>query len=115
MITSRIKNIMESKGMTYAGLERLTGLSSQTVTRARSPRIREMTLGTLSVIADALDVNIKDLFDEIVPRSGSTAPKPSNRKWLENISRCRKAGTRRRAVQGYGHSARDEAAHSVEP
>lgn len=59
---------MENKGMTYAGLERLTGLSSQTVTRARSSRIREMTLETLAVIAGALEVDIKDLFDETKTR-----------------------------------------------
>ncbi len=68
MIESNVKNIMENMCVTYAELESLTGLSSQTITRARSSRIREMSLETLEVIAYALEVTIKDLFDErIVP------------------------------------------------
>lgn len=64
MIRSNIKKIMIEKKVTYAVLERLTGVSSQTVTRARSPRIRELSLEKLESIAIALGVKIKDLFDE---------------------------------------------------
>lgn len=64
MIQSNVKIIMENWGMTYAVLESLTGLSSQTITRSRGPRIREMSLETLETIVHALGVGIKDLFNE---------------------------------------------------
>lgn len=64
MIQSNIKTIMERKKITYVMLERATGLSSQTITRARGPRIREVSLDKLETIARALGVPIKDLFDE---------------------------------------------------
>ncbi|WP_232221606.1 helix-turn-helix domain-containing protein [Desulfovibrio sp. 6_1_46AFAA] len=66
MIESNVKNIMKNMHITYAELESVTGLSSQTITRARSRRIREMSLETLETIAHALGVTIKDLFDERV-------------------------------------------------
>lgn len=66
MIESNVKNIMENMHITYAELESVTGLSSQTITRARSRRIREMSLETLETIAHALGVTIKGLFDECV-------------------------------------------------
>ena len=66
MIESNVKNIMENIGITYAELESLTGISSQTITRARSSRIREMSLETLEIIAIGLGVPIKDLFEERV-------------------------------------------------
>ena len=64
MIQSNVKFIMEQKKITYAMLESATGLSSQTITRARGPRIREISLDKLATIAQALGVSIKDLFDE---------------------------------------------------
>lgn len=64
MFVSNVKKIMEERGITYARLEAVTGLSSQTITRARSPRIREMSLETLETIAHALGVSVKELFDE---------------------------------------------------
>ena len=64
MIQNNVKSIMEQKKIAYAMLERATGLSSQTITRARGVRIREISLDTLEMIARALSVSIKDLFDE---------------------------------------------------
>ncbi len=58
---------MERRRLTYAMLEKATGLSSQTITRARGTRIRELSLDKLHAIAEALGVSIKDLFDETVP------------------------------------------------
>lgn len=65
MIRSNVKFIMEDKKITYAMLERITGLSSQTITRARSDRIREISLDKLETIAQALGVPLKDLFDQV--------------------------------------------------
>ena len=64
MIKSRIKELMEEKGMTYVMLEDLTKLSSQTITRARGDFIIECRLSTLETIAKALEVKISDLFTE---------------------------------------------------
>lgn len=64
MIESNVKKIMSEKKMTYASMERATGLSSHTITRARSLRICELSLEKLGVIALALGVKIKDLFEE---------------------------------------------------
>lgn len=64
MIKSNIKALMEEKGITYAVLEKATGFSSQTITRARGEMIRECRLSTLEAIAKALGVRICDLFEE---------------------------------------------------
>ena len=64
MLKSKIKEVMEEKGVTYVMLEKSTGFSSQTITRARGEMIRECRLSTLEAIAKALGVKICDLFEE---------------------------------------------------
>lgn len=64
MIKSNLKEIMNKLNVTYAQLEQMTGLSSHTVTRARNDSISSCTLLTLELIANALNVQIKDLFEE---------------------------------------------------
>ena len=64
IVKSRIKELMEEKGITYTMLEDVTGLSSQTITRARGDLIIECRLSTLETIARALEVNISELFVE---------------------------------------------------
>lgn len=64
MIKSNLKKIMDRLGMTYSRLEEKTGLSSQTITRARGDLISECRLSTLATIAKALKVSTKDLYDE---------------------------------------------------
>ena len=71
MITSNIKELMEDKGITYIELERRTGLSNQTISRARGALIRECKLSTLELIARALRVPIAALFDEDAPEIDS--------------------------------------------
>lgn len=65
MIKSNLKELMEKRGITYKHLEDKTKISSQTITRARGPLISECRLSTLEVIAQALQVSIKDLFEEV--------------------------------------------------
>lgn len=65
MIRSNVKCIMERQNITYVMLEKATGFSSQTITRARGSRIREVSLDKLETIARALGVSIKDLFEEV--------------------------------------------------
>ena len=64
MVKSKVKELMEEKGVTYVMLEKATGFSSQTITRARGEMIRECRLSTLEAIANALGVKICDLFDQ---------------------------------------------------
>ena len=64
MIKSNLKEIMERLDVTYKQLEEITGVSSQTITRARGDMISECRLSTLEVIAKALGVATKDLYDE---------------------------------------------------
>ncbi|GAB1254913.1 helix-turn-helix domain-containing protein [Desulfovibrio falkowii] len=64
MLRSNLKKIMNEKKVTYKELEARTGLSSQTITRARNHLIIECRMSTLLNIAQALDVKVKDLFSE---------------------------------------------------
>ncbi|MDD4701670.1 MAG: helix-turn-helix transcriptional regulator [Desulfovibrio sp.] len=64
MIRSNLKEIMERLDVTYKQLEEKTGVSSQTITRARGAMISECRLSTLETIAQALGVTTKDLYDE---------------------------------------------------
>lgn len=64
MLKSNLKEIMERLNVTYKQLEEKTGISSQTITRARGDMISECRLSTLETIAKALGVSTKDLYDE---------------------------------------------------
>ena len=64
MIKSNLKEIMERLDVTYKQLEEKTGVSSQTITRARGEMISECRLSTLETIAKAVGVSTKDLYDE---------------------------------------------------
>ena len=64
MIKSNLKEIMERLDVTYKQLDEKTGVSSQTITRARGEMISECRLSTLETIAKALGVSTKDLYDE---------------------------------------------------
>lgn len=64
MLKSRIKEVMEQKGVTIRQLVSITGLSSGTLHRARGDLIGRCTLDTLATIAGALGAKAKDLFSE---------------------------------------------------
>ncbi len=63
-LKSNLKEIMQRLDVTYTQLEEKTGLSSQTITRARGDRISACRLSTLAAIAEVLNVSTKDLYDE---------------------------------------------------
>lgn len=67
MIVSRVKTLMREKRITYQEIIKLTGISGDTVARCRSERIKECSLATLEIIAGALGVRTKDLYDESPP------------------------------------------------
>ena len=65
MIKSKVKELMSAKNITYEQLEKKTGLSSRTITRARSHLISECRLSTLRLIAKELGVQISDLYEDL--------------------------------------------------
>lgn len=64
MIKSRLKKIMQTKGITMAQLASDANVSIETIRRARDDEIRLCRLETLDAIARALKVKIRDLFTE---------------------------------------------------
>ena len=65
MITSNISVIMKKNKVSIRALAGEAEISDKTLQRARGPLIRECRLSTLEAIAGALDVKVKDLFDEV--------------------------------------------------
>ncbi len=64
MIRSSLRERMNEGGMTIQALADKTGLSTNTITRARGQMIGRCTLDTLATIAAVLGVKVKDLFEE---------------------------------------------------
>lgn len=64
MLTSNIKALMEEKKVTIREMMEKTGLSGETITRARKEQISLCRLTTLETIAKYLGCKVKDLFEE---------------------------------------------------
>jgi len=64
MISSKVREVMDSQGVTVREVIERTGFAKETINRARGPMISRCTLETLAVIAGALGVKTKDLYDE---------------------------------------------------
>jgi len=64
MISSRVRQVMEAKGLTVREVVERTGLAKETINRARGVMIGRCTLDTLTTISSALGVRAKDLFIE---------------------------------------------------
>lgn len=64
MIISNIKMMMKDQGVTIRALMGQTGLSNETILRARSEKIRLCRLETLEMIGRALGVGTKELYEE---------------------------------------------------
>lgn len=62
-IITKLPNIMKDKTMNYEELQFLSKISPDTVARARDERIATCQLKTLEKIANALKVNVCDLFE----------------------------------------------------
>ena len=64
MFSSNIKKIMKEKKLTIRQLESATGMSTRTLNKARSDEgILECRLSTLIRIAEALGVDVKEIFE----------------------------------------------------
>ncbi len=64
MLTSNVKRIMQEKKITIRAMNEATGLSLETITRARKDQISLCRLDTLETMAKYLGCRVKDLFDE---------------------------------------------------
>lgn len=68
MIVSKLKQIMEARKVSIRRLVRDSGLSEETILRARrgggQGQLGSCTLLTMEALAKALGVKIKDLFKE---------------------------------------------------
>jgi len=64
-IVSNLGRIMEEKKMTYEELQFLSKVAPDTVARAKDERISTCKLMTLEKLADALDVNVNELFKHV--------------------------------------------------
>ena len=64
IITSNLSELIDLSGTTVRELARLCGLAPGTIQRAKHD-IEHLSLSTLKKIADILDVEIKELFDEV--------------------------------------------------
>lgn len=65
---SNLRDLMSEKKMTIRSLEAKSQISNVTILKARSDeKIIKCTLETLSRIAAALGVRVRDLFDEDDP------------------------------------------------
>lgn len=64
MVSSKVKLVMEKKKMTIRKLMELSGLSNETILRARGEQIVQCRLETLIIIGQCLGCKVKDLFDE---------------------------------------------------
>ena len=59
----RVKEIREQKNMSQEELERLSGISRQTISAIENDKVREnVKAGTLLAIANALETTVDELF-----------------------------------------------------
>ena len=69
MLVSKVKQVMEQRGFTIKQLVKTTGLAEETIMRARrgggTGQLGSCTLQTLEIMANALGVKVKDLFEEL--------------------------------------------------
>jgi len=64
MVIGKVKEVMDGQGISIRDVAKATGLSTCTIHRARGDMIGRCTLDTLTSIAGALGVKVKDLFEE---------------------------------------------------
>lgn len=62
-VVARIDSICKAKGITYNALANLAGITPSTVYSLMDPRRREVTVNTLALICDGLDISLDFFFD----------------------------------------------------
>ena len=61
---SKLKSIMKEKKVTVRELQKMSGVSLQTITKARDERISTCSIRSIYSIAKALEASIVDLIEE---------------------------------------------------
>ena len=77
-IVSNLSKIMEEMKMTYEELQFLSKVAPDTVARAKDERIATCKLLTLEKLADALGVNVNELFKHVKEQQPSPSEKLAN-------------------------------------
>ena len=68
MIRVRVKELLEERGWSVARLARRADMDYKTVDRLVKDPTAEVTTITLGRLADALDISIHDLLEDIPPK-----------------------------------------------
>ena len=80
MVKSNVKQLMKAKGEKIRQLVERIDISRQTLMRARDDAtVGSCSVDTLCKIAVALDVSVKDLFDELPIEEGQEATYPKKK------------------------------------
>lgn len=58
----RLKEIREEKGITQEELERVSGVSRQTISAIENDKAGDIKIGTLKALANALDTTVDRIF-----------------------------------------------------
>lgn len=58
----RLKQIREEKGITQEELERVSGVSRQTISAIENDKAGDIKIGTLKALANALDTTVDRIF-----------------------------------------------------
>ncbi|GLI36181.1 hypothetical protein DAMNIGENAA_36140 [Desulforhabdus amnigena] len=61
---SKLKSVMKEKKVTVRELQKMSGVSLQTITKACDERINTCSVRSIYSIAKALEVSIVDLIEE---------------------------------------------------
>ncbi|GHO82389.1 helix-turn-helix domain-containing protein [Dictyobacter formicarum] len=69
MLRLRVKEVAEEKGISIAKLARKADLDNRTVYRIVHDPFAEITTITLARLAEALEVSVKDLVEDVPPSS----------------------------------------------
>ena len=77
MIRVRVKELLEEQGWSVAKLARRADMDYKTVDRLVKNPIAEVTTITLGRLADALDVSIHDLVEDMPPKTTPSSEIPS--------------------------------------
>ncbi|MDO4377710.1 MAG: helix-turn-helix transcriptional regulator [Erysipelotrichia bacterium] len=64
LVSANIKRIRKNKGLTQAQLAEKMAYSTQFISNIESKNHQTFSLGTLWRLANVLDIDIKELFDE---------------------------------------------------
>ena len=75
MLRLKLREIAEAKSISMSKLSRLSDVSYDTIQQIYHNPFKDVNLSTLEKLADALHVNVSDLFEKVDEASGNVPPK----------------------------------------